>query len=151
MTKKLELTSEISKDIELKLMEGIPLTTICQNKDLPSLSKVYNLCAEDKDFAQRIMTARRLGSQTYLDKMITELQNADNKNIMVIREKLHHYRWLASKLLGQIYGDKKEVQVDQKIEISWSSDAQDKSYENEIKNVSELGSTDAANKVSHTS
>ena len=147
MTKKLELTSEISKDIELKLMEGTPLTQICQAKGLPSLCKVYNWCTTNKDFAQRIMTSRRLGSQTYLDKMITELENADNKNIMIVREKLHHYRWLASKLLGQIYGDKKEVQVDQKIEISWSDD---KTYENEIKNVAELGSTDEANKVSHT-
>ena len=150
MSNQLELTSEISKDIELKLMNGTPLTQICKDKNLPSLSKVYNWCAENKDFAQKIMSARRIGSQTYLDHMIEELEGADNKNIMVIREKLHHYRWLASKLLGQIYGDKKEVQVDQKIEISWSSDAQDKSYENEIKNVSELGSKHEANKVSHT-
>ena len=144
MTKKYELTSEISKQIELKLMEGIPLTQICQAKEFPSLSKVYNWCAENKDFAQQIMNARRLGSQTYLDRMIQELELADNKNIMIVREKLHHYRWLASKLLGQIYGDKKEVQVDKKIEISWS-DADD------MKVVQDLGSTDAANKVSHTS
>ncbi len=143
MTKKYELTSEISKQIELKLMEGIPLTQICQAKEFPSLSKVYNWCAENKEFAQQIMNARRLGSQTYLDKMITELDQADNKNIMVIRERLHHYRWLASKLLGQIYGDKKEVAVDQKIEIKWS-DADD------MKVVQDLGSTDVANKVSHT-
>ena len=124
-------------------MEGIPLTQICQAKEFPSLSKVYNWCAENKEFAQQIMNARRLGSQTYLDKMITELDQADNKNIMVIRERLHHYRWLASKLLGQIYGDKKEVAVDQKIEIKWS-DADD------MKVVQDLGSTDVANKVSHT-
>ena len=124
-------------------MEGIPLTQICQAKEFPSLSKVYNWCAENKEFAQQIMNARRLGSQTYLDKMITELDQADNKNIMVIRERLHHYRWLASKLLGQIYGDKKEVAVDQKIEIKWS-DADD------MKVVQDLGSTDVPNKVSHT-
>jgi hypothetical protein len=81
--------------------------------------------------------------------MIEELENADSKNIMVVREKLHHYRWLASKLLGQIYGDKKEVQVDQKIEISWNA-GEDSSYENEIKNVSDSGSINEANKVSHT-
>ena len=148
MTKKLELTSEVSKDIELKLMEGTPLTTICQDKDLPSLSKVYNWCAEDKEFAQRIMNARRIGSQTYLDRCITELENADHKNIGVVRERLFHYRWLASKLLGQIYGDKKEVQVDQHIEISWSDD---KTYENEVKNVTNSGSSDVTNKLSHTS
>ena len=144
MTKKYELTSEISKQIELKLMEGIPLTQICQAKEFPSLSKVYNWCAENKEFAQQIMNARRLGSQTYLDKMITELDQADNKNIMVIRERLHHYRWLASKLLGQIYGDKKEVAVDQKIEIKWS-DADD------MKVVEDLGIKRKTNNLSHTS
>ena len=143
MTTKLELTSEISKDIELKLMEGTPLTQICRDKGFPSLSKVYNWCAENKEFAQKIMNARRIGSQTYLDKMITELESADNKSIMIIREKLHHYRWLASKLLP-LCSDRKEVQVDQKIEIKWS-DADD------MKVVQDLGSTDAANKVSHTS
>ena len=148
MSKQLELTSEISKDIELKLMNGTPLTTICQDKNLPSLSRVYKEIQNNKAFAQEVMDARRVGCQGYLDKMITELETADSKNIMVLREKLHHYRWLASKLIA-VYGDRKEVAVDQRIEISWSG--QDKTYENEIKNVSELGSTDAANKVSHTS
>ena len=130
-------------------MNGTPLTTICQAKNLPSLSRVYKEIQNNKAFAQEIMDARRVGCQGYLDKMISELETADNRNIMVIREKLHHYRWLASKLIA-VYGDRKEVAVDQRIEISWSSDGQDKTFENEIKNVSELGSTDEANKVSHT-
>ena len=130
-------------------MNGTPLTTICQSNGLPSLSRVYKEIQNNKAFAQEVMDARRVGCQGYLDKMISELETADSKNIMVLREKLHHYRWLASKLIA-VYGDRKEVAVDQHIEISWSSDGQDKSYENEIKNVSELGSTDAANKVSHT-
>jgi hypothetical protein len=113
----------------------------------PSLSKVYDWISEDKEFANQIMISRRIGSQTYLDRCITELENADHKNIGVVRERLFHYRWLASKLLGQIYGDKKEVQVDQKIEISWSDD---KTYENEVRNVTNSGSLDESNKLSHT-
>ena len=113
----------------------------------PSLSKVYDWISEDKEFAQKIMTARRIGSQTYLDRCITELENADHKNIGVVRERLFHYRWLASKLLGQIYGDEKRIAVDQKIEISWS----DNDKTNEIKNVTNSGSTHEANTVSHTS
>jgi hypothetical protein len=113
----------------------------------PSLSKVYDWISEDKEFANQIMVSRRIGSQTYLDRMIEELEQADNKNIMVIREKLHHYRWLASKLLGQIYGDEKRVAVDQKIEITWSNDGEDKSYENDnrIIDVTNSGSTHEAN------
>jgi len=117
----------------------MPLTQICEKPGSPSLSKVYDWIRNDKEFADKIILSRRIAAQTYLDRMITELQNADNKNIMVIREKLHHYRWMASKLIG-IYGDKQQVNVDQKIEITWNADGEDKSYENEIKNVSELGS-----------
>ena len=135
MTKKLELTTAISNDIETLLMNGTPLTTICQTKGSPSLSKVYERIRNDKEFAAKIILSRRIAAQTYLDRMITELENADNKNIMVIREKLHHYRWMASKLIS-IYGDKQQVNVDQKIEITWNQD-DDKTYENEIKNVSE--------------
>ena len=114
----------------------MPLTQICSKENSPSLSTVYSWIQTNKDFASKILLARRVAAQTYLDRMITELEAADNKNIMVIREKLHHYRWMASKLIG-IYGDEQQVNVDQKIEITWNSDDQDKTYENEIKNVSE--------------
>ena len=133
MTKKLELTSQISDDIERMLMNGTPLTTICQTKGAPSLSKVYDWIRSDKEFAERILLARRIAAQTYLDRMIEELEKADNKSIAVTREKLIHYRWMASKLVA-IYGDKQQVEVDQKIEITWNNP------EDDMKNVSELGS-----------
>ena len=88
------------------------------------------------------MNARRVGCQTYLDQMIEELNTMDNRNVMVVRERLQHYRWLASKLLA-VYGDRKEVAVDQKIEIKWSDD-------NDMKVVQDLGTTDTTNTNSHT-
>jgi len=139
MTKKLELTSQVSDDIERLLMNGTSLVAICQTKGSPSLSKVYDWMRTDKEFSNKIMNARKIAAQTYLDKMIIELENADAKNIAVTREKLIHYRWLSSKLIG-IYGDKQQVEVDQKIEIKWNNADEDKTFENEIKNVSDVGS-----------
>ena len=135
MTKKLELTSQTEKDIIRLLMNGMPLTQICSKEGSPSLSKVYSWIQENKEFADKIVTARRISCQTYLDRMITELENANSKDIGLLRERLIHFRWMASKLIP-IYGDKQEVKVDQKIEITWNQD-DDKTYENEIKNVSE--------------
>ncbi len=119
MTKELQLTTLISNNICQRLMEGKPLTQICKDKDQPSLSTVYKWIAKHKDFAKQLLTARKIGCQTYLDKMIEELETADNKNIMVVREKLHHYRWLSSKLLPNLYGDKQEVIQDTKVTIEW--------------------------------
>ena len=110
----------------------MPLTQICSKENSPSLSKVYSWIQESKEFADKIVTARKIAAQTYLDRMITELENAHPKDIALTRERLIHFRWMASKLIP-IYGDKQQVNVDQKIEIKWSSD-EDK---NDMKNVSE--------------
>jgi hypothetical protein len=141
---KLKLTPEISSNIIKELMNGKPLTRICQDKANPSLSKVYDWIATDKEFAEKILTARKIASQTFLDKMIEELEFADNKNIAVVREKLHHYRWMASKLIG-IYGDKQEIKQDTNIQITWSN--QDQENYKDVTNTVSQGST---NKVSHT-
>ena len=125
-------------------MNGKPLTRICQDKANPSLSKVYDWIATDKEFAEKILTARKIASQTFLDKMIEELEFADNKNIAVVREKLHHYRWMASKLIG-IYGDKQEIKQDTNIKITWSNQDQEN-----YKDVTNTVSQDSTNKVSHT-
>ena len=138
MSNKLLLTPAIAEDIERLLMNGTSLVAICQTKGSPSLSKVYDWMRTDKEFSNKIMNARKIAAQTYLDKMIIELENADAKNIAVTREKLIHYRWLSSKLIG-IYGDKQQVEVDQKIEITWNNPDVDKTFENEIKNASDVG------------
>ena len=109
----------MSSDIVTQLMNGKPLTSIARQKDMPSLSKIYNWIQTDKDFANKILTARRIGAQTYLDKMIEELENCSHKDAYLVNLKLQHYRWLASKLIG-IYGDKQEIHTDTKVEITWN-------------------------------
>ena len=68
--------------------------------------------------------------------MITELENANSKDIGLLRERLQHFRWMASKLIP-LYQDKQQVQVDQNIEITWNTPDTNKIIENDIKNVSE--------------
>ena len=119
MTKELTLTTSLSNNICQKLMEGKPLTQICQQKDLPSLTTIYKWINSNPSFAKQITNARRVGTQYYLDKMIEELETMSAKDVGIVREKLHHYRWLSSKLLPNLYGDKQEVIQDTKITIQW--------------------------------
>ena len=131
MTKALQITTEITNQICEKLMSGVPLTRICEAKDLPSLSTVHRLINKDPSFAKQITQARKVGCQFYLDKMIDELETVSNKDVGIVREKLHHYRWLASKLLPSLYGDKQEVIQDTKITIQWQQPEQMKVVEAE--------------------
>ena len=117
--KSLELTTELTDQICQELMNGQPLTKICSRKELPSLATINRWITKHPSFAKQITQARKVGCQTYLDKMITELETASHKDVPILREKLHHYRWLAQKLLPALYGDKQEIVQDTKIEITW--------------------------------
>ena len=119
MTKALELTSQITDKICEQLMTGKPLTRICESKDLPSLATVNRYINKNSSFAKQILQARRVGCQYYLDKMVEELETMSAKDVGIVREKLQHYRWLSSKLLPSLYGDKQEVIQDTKITIQW--------------------------------
>jgi len=105
-------------------MNGQTLTSICQAKDMPSLSTVYNWIKTDKEFSNKISQARKIGCQYYLDRMIDELETTTSKDVALVREKLHHYRWLASKLLPSLYGDKQEIIQDTKVQITWEQPEQ---------------------------
>jgi len=112
-------------------MTGVPLSKCCKEKEMPSLSTIYSLIAKHPDFAKDLLLARRCGAQSYIDQAIEALDQADNKNIMVVREKAQMARWMASKLIP-IYGDKQQIVQDTKVEITWNvPDHEQKSYENE--------------------
>ena len=105
-------------------MLGTPLVRIAKDKDMPSLTKIYKWIAEHKEFANNIQDARRIGAQSYIEKAMDELEHADNRNIMVIREKVQLAKWLASKLIS-VYGDRQEIKQETNIEIKWTTDDKD--------------------------
>ena len=105
-------------------MLGTPLVRIARDKDMPSLTKIYKWIAEHKEFANSIQDARRIGAQSYIEKAMDELEHADNRNIMVIREKVQLAKWLASKLIS-VYGDRQEIKQETNIEIKWTTDDKD--------------------------
>ena len=120
MTKEIQLTTSLRNKLLNQLMTGVPLSKLCKEQDMPSLSKVYSLIAKHPDFAKDLVLARRCGAQSYIDQAIEALNTADNTNIHVVREKASMARWMASKLIP-IYGDKQQIVQDTKIEITWNT------------------------------
>lgn len=129
MTKEIQLTTSLRNKLLNQLMTGVPLSKLCKEQDMPSLSKVYSWIAKHPDFAKDLVQARRCGAQSYIDQAIEALNTADNTNIHVVREKASMARWMASKLIP-IYGDKQQIVQDTKIEITWNT-----SDDNQMKSV----------------
>ena len=129
MTKEIQLTTTLKHKLLKSVMSGTPLSKVCKDDDMPSLSKVYSWIAKHQDFAKDLVQARRCGAQSYIDQAIEALDTADNSNIHVVREKANMARWMASKLIP-VYGDKQQILQDTRIEISWKTPD-----ENEMKSV----------------
>ena len=120
MTKELVITENLTTKICQELMNGVPLARLARSKDYPSLTRIYKQIMKDKGFANKITEARKFGAQTYIEKAMDELETADNRNIMVVREKVQLAKWIASKLIP-VYGDKQEIKTDTTIEIKWNN------------------------------
>lgn len=141
MSKELVITQKITDKICQQLMNGVPLARISKDKDMPGLTRIYKEIANNKEFSNQIQECRRIGAQSYIEKAMDELEHADNRNIMIVREKVQLAKWLASKLIP-VYGDKQEIKQETKIEIAWS-----KPEENVIdvtEDVVEVGIKDTA-------
>ena len=117
-----------SKEILEKVLEllelGNTLTSICRPQDMPNLATIYKWMHKDEKLKEKILTARKLGAVTWLDKMQDLLeQPIEPQQVQLVREKLQHARWLASKLVS-IFGDKQTIENvgDPVIKVIWSDD-----------------------------
>ena len=120
MTKELVITESLTSKICQELMNGVPLASLARSSDYPSLTRIYKEIMKNKSFSNKIQEARKIGAQTYIENAMSELDTADNSNIMVVRERVQLAKWLCSKLIP-IYGDKQEIKQDTNITIQWSS------------------------------
>ena len=124
MSKELVITEKITEKICQELMQGVPLARLAKQKDMPGLTRIYKEISNNKSFSNRIQECRRIGAQSYIEKAMDELEHADNRNIMIVREKVQLAKWMCSKLIP-VYGDKQEIKQETKIEIAWSKPTED--------------------------
>ena len=111
---------EIIKRLEL----GEPLSKICRDKTMPSLSTVYKDQRENEDLQKKIRNARETGVYTLLDKIAEDMEiPKSNQEMHFIKEKWQHIRWIASKLASNVFADKikSDVKQDLTMNITWGA------------------------------
>ena len=114
-------SNQLLQTIIDQLQLGNSLTSICRSKEMPNLATIYKWMNADKDLKEKILDARRIGAMTWLDRMQDLLdQEIEPTAVAWAREKLHHARWMASKLVN-VFNDKviNENVGDPIIKIVW--------------------------------
>ena len=126
-----ELITEKSLSIiEEKLIDGMTLTEILQEKQYPfSLMKFYHYLKKNPEIETRILEARKLGIQTLIDKLmqVFSYQEIESPNeVLWIREKTKFVQWVAGKITD-LYSDNKTIKqdIDTKMSISWEDNSND--------------------------
>ena len=93
-------SNQLLQTIIEQLQLGNSLTSICRPKEMPNLATLYKWMNVDKDFKENVFDARRMGAMTWLDKMQDLLdQDIEPQQVQLLREKLQHARWMASKII----------------------------------------------------
>jgi hypothetical protein len=117
MKKSENIYKRIIEAVEL----GTTLTQVCRAKDMPGLTTVHTWMKQDQKFKEQLLDARRVGAMVWLDKMQDMLdQDTEPTKVQLLRERLFHARWMASKLVS-VFGDKQTVENvgDPLIKIVW--------------------------------
>jgi len=117
---KRELADEICK----RIAEGESLRGICESEHMPHNSTVMGWVREFKDFAKQYARAREVQAQLFIDEIIEISDDSgfdykitdgkvvvDGDAIQRARLRTDSRKWMASKVLPKIYGDKLDLTV----------------------------------------
>lgn len=116
-------SQELADRILSGMGDGLALKTICQEDGMPDRVTVWRWMREHGEFGERFVVAQRERAQALVDDMtnISDDQSLDpnDKRIRVDTRK-----WLASKILPKLYGDKVQLSGDEDgapILVAWTT------------------------------
>lgn len=115
-------TPELGDRIADELMKGRTLIDICRSADMPNEATVRQWALQpDHDFYPKYSRAREIGFCRMAEELLHICDETTNENWQRDRLRYDARKWLLSKALPKIYGDKVEVSGKDggPIQISW--------------------------------
>ena len=126
--RKSEYTQEIADEICRKLADGESLRSVCRSEGMPPESTVRLWALDDREgFAAQYTRAREIGYHSMADELLEIADDATNdwmerngeesegwqlngEHVQRSRIRLDTRKWMLSKVLPKVYGDKHEIQ-----------------------------------------
>ena len=112
---------EVAEHICRRLSDGISLNEICKAENMPAESTVRSWALNNTHgFSANYSHAREIQAQKWADQIVEIADTAEDANIARLR--VDARKWICSKLLPKIYGDRLELNPDKDrpAHISWA-------------------------------
>lgn len=91
------------------LSEGVSLRRVCKTAGVPGRKIVRKWLDENVLFSAQYARARKQGIEHHIEEIIDLADTATPENAHVVRLRVDTRKWLASKVLPKVYGDRLEV------------------------------------------
>jgi hypothetical protein len=108
-------TSRIEKVILGRISEGRSLQKVCRSKHLPSYSTVTRWLNDDEEFRKKYAQSRKQQAELLASQILEiaddEEQDTAQDRINRARLKIDTRKWIASKLLPKVYGERNNPEI----------------------------------------
>lgn len=111
-------TEELGATICARIAAGESLRGICREPGMPDAGTVLDWCVRHPEFRQRYARAREEQAEHYSSEIIAIADAATPEDEKVARLKIDARKWIASKLLPRVYGDRVAHQVEARVETT---------------------------------
>jgi hypothetical protein len=120
-----QYTDELADRICEKLAQGKTLRAICREAGMPAEATVRSWALDldnHASFAAKFARAREIGYHTMADEILDIADHPDERTVNRDRLRIDTRKWLLSKALPKIYGDKRVVDVEVNGNIRYMND-----------------------------
>jgi hypothetical protein len=100
-----DYTPEIAREISDRMVDGNSLRAVCQQDDMPDEGTVYRWIARYPEFREIYAHARELQAMRWAEEVLT-IADKTTLDPQDRRIRVDTRKWLLSKILPRVYGDK---------------------------------------------
>jgi len=117
--------ADAKDELLLRVAEGESVFTICQDAHMPSRASVYKSIREDAQFKMEYEAALEQRADKYVEQ-IADLSRhmqeraamgASNEEVTALKAHVNSLQWIAARLNAKKYGDKQQLDIDQKVTL----------------------------------
>jgi hypothetical protein len=116
---------DVREELLLRIAEGESVFTISHDDHMPVRSSLYRWIREDPQFRMEYETALEQRADKYVEQ-IADLSRymseraamgASNEEVTALKSHINSLQWIAARLNAKKYGDRQQLDVDQKITL----------------------------------
>lgn len=111
MPKSPPITNESFHWICQQVAAGKSLREALRKKGMPGMHKFYDYVEGEPGRAEQYARARQRGMELHIDGIIDLADSATPENAHVVRIQVDTRKWIASKLLPRVYGDRQQLDI----------------------------------------